>query len=122
MKNEIGMGVLCFFTFGLFGIGWIIDVVKECKKWPDSKQVASIKYILMILCFLMALVEIEYSFLSFFLLMICGISIVDFIWGKLNFTNKIFRICVPILLFLVGISLGLVLFQSRCTELGCRNR
>lgn len=66
MKNEIGMGVLYFFTFGLFGIGWIIDVVKECKKWPDSKQVASIKYILMILCFLMALVEIEYSFLSFF--------------------------------------------------------
>lgn len=28
IKGEVGMGVLYFFTGGLFGIGWIIDIIK----------------------------------------------------------------------------------------------
>ena len=28
MKGEIGMGLLYLFTGGLFGIGWIYDIIK----------------------------------------------------------------------------------------------
>ena len=28
MKGRVGMGILYLFTFGLFGIGWLIDVIK----------------------------------------------------------------------------------------------
>ena len=28
IKGEVGMGILYFFTGGLFGIGWLIDVIK----------------------------------------------------------------------------------------------
>lgn len=30
MDKKIGMGILYFLTAGLFGIGWIIDIIKEC--------------------------------------------------------------------------------------------
>jgi len=106
MQNNIGMGIIYFFTFGLFGIGWIIDIIKECKKWPDGKQINIVKYGLMIWCILMALVEIKYTFVSFLCLILAGVSIIDFVWKKLNFTNKVIRIFVPIILFLLGISLG----------------
>lgn len=29
LNKETGMGILYLFTFGLFGIGWIIDIIKE---------------------------------------------------------------------------------------------
>ena len=29
LNKEIGMGILYLFTFGLFGIGWVIDIIKE---------------------------------------------------------------------------------------------
>lgn len=34
IDKKIGMGILYFFTGGLFGIGWIIDIVKECTAKP----------------------------------------------------------------------------------------
>lgn len=30
-SGQIGLGILYTFTFGLFGIGWIYDIVKEVK-------------------------------------------------------------------------------------------
>lgn len=34
MDKKIGMGILYFLTAGLFGIGWIIDIIKECIAKP----------------------------------------------------------------------------------------
>lgn len=34
MDKKIGMGILYFLTTGLFGIGWIIDIIKECIAKP----------------------------------------------------------------------------------------
>lgn len=34
MEKKFGMGVLYFFTGGLFGIGWIFDIIKECTAKP----------------------------------------------------------------------------------------
>ena len=31
-KKQIGMGVLYLLTFGLFGVGWIIDIVTAYKE------------------------------------------------------------------------------------------
>jgi len=36
--GKIGMGILYLFTYGLFGIGWIRDIIVICKnKYKDSK-------------------------------------------------------------------------------------
>lgn len=37
-KNKIGMGILYFFTFGLFGIGWIIDIYLAVKEYKKSSN------------------------------------------------------------------------------------
>ena len=34
IEKEIGMGFLYLFTLGLFGVGWIIDIVKYIKRIP----------------------------------------------------------------------------------------
>ena len=38
MNNEIGMGILYLLTGGLFGIGWIIDIVKVAEKYSSNKK------------------------------------------------------------------------------------
>lgn len=41
--GKIGMGVLYLFTFGLFGIGWIVDIVRICTgSFKDSKGLSLI--------------------------------------------------------------------------------
>lgn len=38
-EKKIGMGVLYFFTLGLFGIGWIVDIVKlATDRVPTSEE------------------------------------------------------------------------------------
>lgn len=39
MQKKIGMGILYFFTFGLFGIGWIYDIVIACKNINSPKKI-----------------------------------------------------------------------------------
>ena len=39
MKGQIGMGVLYLFTFGIFGIGWFIDVVRSAIRLANSGKI-----------------------------------------------------------------------------------
>ncbi len=38
MKNQVGLGVLYLFTGGIFGIGWIIDVIQSLIYLSNSKK------------------------------------------------------------------------------------
>ena len=38
MKKKTGMGVLYLLTFGLFGIGWVMDIIIAAKKISSSKE------------------------------------------------------------------------------------
>ena len=38
MKKEIGMGILYLFTGGIFGIGWIIDVIRALTNLINSRK------------------------------------------------------------------------------------
>ena len=38
MKKKTGMGVLYLLTFGLFGIGWVMDIIIAAKKICSSKE------------------------------------------------------------------------------------
>lgn len=38
MKKEVGMGILYLFTGGLFGIGWLIDVIKSLSNLINYKK------------------------------------------------------------------------------------
>lgn len=39
MAGKAGLGVLYLFTFGLFGIGWLVDVIKAGMQWYENKCV-----------------------------------------------------------------------------------
>lgn len=39
MAGKVGLGVLYLFTFGLFGIGWLVDVIKAGMQWYENKCV-----------------------------------------------------------------------------------
>lgn len=46
-NNKIGLGLLYFFTFGLFGIGWIVDIIKIANsKVSNMPQKQTLKYCL----------------------------------------------------------------------------
>ena len=38
IEKKIGLGTLYFFTFGLFGIGWLIDIIKAYLCMNQKKQ------------------------------------------------------------------------------------
>lgn len=38
MKGQVGMGVLYIFTFGLFGIGWLYDVIVAAIKLGNTNK------------------------------------------------------------------------------------
>lgn len=38
MERKIGIGLLYFFTFGLFGIGWLLDAAREWTARPQTKS------------------------------------------------------------------------------------
>ena len=40
LEGKKGLGVLYLFTFGLCGIGWIVDTVKYLLKWLNDKPVS----------------------------------------------------------------------------------
>ena len=106
MQNQVGLGFLYLVTGGLFGIGWIIDIINECRKHPNSKAISILKYILVGFCFLFAITELKYSIWSFIVFVICGISITNFFWKKININNKTIKVIVPFILFFIGIELG----------------
>jgi hypothetical protein len=39
MKGQIGMWVLYLFTFGIFGMGWLYDVIKAAIRLANSGKV-----------------------------------------------------------------------------------
>jgi len=105
LKKDIIMGSIYFFTFGLFFIGWIKDIISECQKWPDSKQIKTSKYIASIIFILFGAVWIEYSIITFCVIVLGAILIPDFIWDKINIKNKYLRISLPIIFILIGMML-----------------
>lgn len=42
-KGQTGLGVLYLFTFGLFGIGWIIDVIQAFNEYRNPKATSKSK-------------------------------------------------------------------------------
>ena len=39
LNKKFGMGILYLFTFGLFGIGWMVDVIKSLKELINSNNI-----------------------------------------------------------------------------------
>lgn len=99
-------GLLYLFTFGLFMIGWIKDIVSEYKKWPDAPQKKTVKWILFAFLILMAVTELEYSFWTFLLFVLAAILTIDVVWYNLSIKNKFIRIGTPIILAFVAFDLS----------------
>ena len=106
MQGKIKLGILYLFTFGLFGIGWIIDIINECKKWPNSNQIKIPKYVFMVFCIILAITELSYSILASILYILCTLTLFDKLWSKLNINNKFIKIIVPIVLLIGALELG----------------
>lgn len=95
-------GLLYLFTGGLFCIGWIIDIVKEYKKFPESKQRKAIPW-LFASFFLIYIVEyFKYNPLATIPFIICGFLCLDYFWILIGQNKKTLRIWVPIIVFVIG--------------------
>ena len=106
LKKDTKMGLLYLFTAGLFYIGWIIDIYKECKKWPDSKQTKAIKYILIVFIMIIGIAELEYSILPLIFCLIASFTITDVIWDMFNIHNIAIRIIVPFIFVIFAFMTG----------------
>lgn len=106
LKKEITMGLVYLFTWGIFGIGWIIDIYHELKKWPDSKQTKAIKYILIFIVMVIGLSQLEYSVLPLIFCLIASFTITDIIWDMFNIHNTFIRIIVPLIFIIFAFMTG----------------
>lgn len=106
MSGKKLQGLLYLFTFGLFLVGWIKDIIEEYRKWPDAPQKQTVKWILFVLLLIMAFTELEFSILAFLLYVVAAFLTIDIVWYNLSIKNKIIRIGTPIILVFVALELG----------------
>ena len=106
LKGKKIQGLLYLFTFGLFLIGWITDIVSEYKKWPEAPQKQTVKWILFAFLILMAVTELEYSIWTFVLFIVAAFLTIDVVWYNLSIKNKFIRIATPIILACVAFDLS----------------
>lgn len=99
LKGEKKLGILYLFTYGLFFVGWIYDMVNECKKWPESSQYKIVKLTFFSFLIFMGLGSFSISIYTALLCFIAAFLVLDFIWKKTNFNYLWLRILVPLVLF-----------------------
>lgn len=104
IRGKIVLGLVYLFTGGLFGIGWIYDIIQEYRKFPESGQRKAIQWVFAVLFFLSALTAIEYSFLAFLFFAVTGILCLDFIWNKLNYNKTWVRILAPFVCLIITLN------------------
>lgn len=104
MTGKVGMGILYLFTGGLFGIGWIIDCIKEVKKHPERRSTVSN----CIGCFvlLMGICIISSELISGILLIICGLLCIDKISRKIWKEPVKYSLYIKIGLFVLALLLS----------------
>lgn len=106
IQGETGMGFLYMFTFGLFGIGWICDIVREYKKWPETPQRNVVKWGVFTVFMILAISEMTYSLIVPLIYILGGVLSLDVLWNKANVKKTSLRVAVPIILFFVALALG----------------
>lgn len=106
LQGKTILGFVYMFTFGLYGIGWIYDIIQEYKKWSETSQKGVVKWCIFAFFMIFAIMEIKYSFLAFICYLFAAISSLDYPWSKVNVKKTAIRIIVPLAFFLIAISLG----------------
>ena len=105
LKGNIILGVIYLFTFGLYLIGWIYDIVKECKKWPESPQYNTIKWVLCGLFMLVGTGYIKTNIFAALVFFLEAFLVLDYIWDKFNINNRLLRVFIPLVIYLIVSSL-----------------
>lgn len=99
LKGEKKLGFIYLFTYGLFFVGWIYDLVKECKKWPNSSQYGIIKKTIFFFLIFMGIGSFSVSIYTALLCLTAAFLVLDFFWNKINIKYIWLRILVPLILF-----------------------
>lgn len=98
-------GLLYLFTGGLCGILWLVDIVKEYKKFPDSKQRKVVPWLWA--CFFWFVYGLDYIRFSVFagiIFIVLGFLCLDYLWILIKQNKTWLRITVPIIVFMIGLS------------------
>jgi hypothetical protein len=106
VQRKIKWGFAYLFTFGLFGIGWIYDIIQEYKKWPETPQRNVVKWGVFALFIILAISEIGYSFFATVLYVLAAILSLDTLWNKVNVKKVGLRVGVPLILFIIATKIG----------------
>ena len=123
VKDEGGKGVLYLLTGGLFGIGWIIDIIIEVVSHPNRRQ--KVYNCLGIYAIIMGLIFFQFSIIGALLMIIAGVicfkRITMLIWKNPVSYSKFIKIG----LFIVGFVISMMSIPDYvgtwyyCTETTC---
>lgn len=100
-------GLLYLFTGGLCGILWLVDIVKEYRKFPNSKQRKVVPWLLA--CFIWSIYVFDYirfNLLAGIVFIILGFLCLDYFWLLIKCNKTWVRIVVPIVVFMIGCSVS----------------
>ena len=95
-------GLIYLFTYGLFFIGWIVDIIKEYKKFPESKQRKVIPWLFASFFLIYVIEYFQYNPLSTIPFIISGFLCLDYFWILIGQNKRALRIWVPIIVFVIS--------------------
>ena len=95
-------GIIYLFTFGLFGVGVLVDLVNDYAEYEDTYQLDIVRYIISCLFIIFAI--INYNNMNFYYLILAGILFSPIVFSKLlERVPKIIKIIGLIILVILGL-------------------
>ena len=81
IEKKYVVGIIYLFTFGIFGIGVIVDLINDYAEYEDDKKLDLVRYIISIIIIILAIINHNSS--NFYYFIIAGILFMPIIYSKL---------------------------------------
>lgn len=108
LDKKIIKGLIYLFTFGIFGIGVIVDLINDYAEYEDTKQLDIVRYIISLLILIFGLFRISTDNFYFFILV--AILFTPFVYSKiLKLIPNIIKVFAILILFYFGFKVNPVI-------------
>ena len=101
IEKKYIVGIIYLLTFGLFGVGVIVDLINDYAEYEDTYQLDVVRYIISILFIIFAI--INYNNLNFYYLIIAALLFTPYVYSKiLDKVPNIIKIIILIVVIIFG--------------------